>query len=512
MRGFRLVLAAAAALAALWACGAWADEKNFKVAAPNLPATLEPMGDNSNRFARVGYSVFETLLRVDLETGQLHPGLAESWARIDDKTVEFTLRQGVKFHDGGDFTSEDVAFSFGPERFASEKAPGRIIAAQFLDIVEKVEAVGPYKARVTAKQPDPILEKRFANRMSEIISKKAYLKVGDWDRWSQAPIGTGPYKILSFTLNNKLELGRFAEYWGEKAPVETLSFIEVPELSSRIAGLRSGEFDIISEVSPDQLEPLSKMEGVDIEGGPVQNIYGMVFDVLSSGALADKRIRQAMVKAIDREALVEALFQGRTRPANSWQLKSYGEYYLPEFEKRAYDLEGAKMLIEEAGYKGEPITWKILPGYYTLESTVSQAIEQMLKAAGLNIKLEIKENWDQVEGPSPDRVVNNASFSCYYQDPTGMLWRRLKPSSPWRTRKYFDRPARFDELGGIMDSSMDAAVRKAAYREMLQISEDDPVSVPLYELPMFYAKRSNVVWKAALLEYMDLSAANLSFK
>ena len=502
----------AAMLAAPLMGEAIADEKNFMVAVPSLATTMEPMGDNSNRISRIVYSVFETLIRMDQDTGELKPGLALSWKRIDDRTVEFTLRQGVKFHDGGSLTSEDVAFSFGPERFNSEKAPGRVIAAQFLDIVESVEADGPYKVIVRTKTPDPLIENRFASRMTEIISKKAYLAAPDWERWSQAPIGTGPYKIISFNLNNKLELGRFEDHWEAPAPVERLTFIEVPELSSRIAGLRSGEFDIISEVSPDQLPALEGADGVDVVGGPVENIYGLVFDTLSGPALADKRVRQAISKAIDRDALVASLFSGRTTAANSWQFKTFGELYMPEFEKRQYDPELAKKLLAEAGYKGEPITWKIQPGYYTLELTVSQAIEQMLQAAGLNINLQIKENWAQIEAPGPDRNITNASYTCYYQDPSGMLWRRMKPSAPWRTNKYFDRPARFDELGGILDTSVDPAARKAAYREMMEISEDDPAGVPLYVLPMFYAKRSNVVWHVGVKEWMDLSAQNLSFK
>jgi peptide/nickel transport system substrate-binding protein len=489
-----------------------AADRTLTVAVPSLSPTLEPMGENANRMSRIVYSVFETLIRMDQNTGELKPGLAESWTRIDDRTVEFALRRGVKFHDGSEMTSEDVVFSFGPERFASEKAPGRVVAGQFLDIVEKVEADGPYKVRVIAKTPDPLIEPRFASRMSEIISKKAFLEVGDWGRWSQKPIGSGPYKISNFSLNNKLELERFDEHWEGPAPAEKVLFVEVPELSARIAGLRSGEFDVISEVAPDQLPSLSSVEGVDILGGPIENIYGMVFDTLSSPLMADKRLRRAIARAIDRDALATSLFGGRTQAADSWQFKTFGKLYLPEFDKPLYDLELAKKLIADSGYKGEPIVWKILPGYYTLEATVSQAIEQMLQEAGLNIRLEIKENWDQVEGPAPDRMINNASYTCYYQDPSGMLWRRSKPSAPWRTNRFFERSARFDELGTILESTVDPEARKAAYKEMLEIEDDDPMGVPLYVLPMFYAKRSDVDWSVGVKEFMDLSANNLSFK
>jgi peptide/nickel transport system substrate-binding protein len=472
---------------------------------------MEPMGENANRHSRVVYSIFETLIKMDQFANELRPGLAVSWRRLGGNQVEFILRQGVKFHDGGEMTSEDVVFSFGPERFMAQDSPGRVQAGQYLNIVEKVEADGPYKVIVTTKTPDPLIEKRFASRMSEIVSKSAYQKAGGWERWSQKPIGTGPYKIAALSLNNRLDLDRFDDYWGDKAPVERLSFIEVPELSSRIAGVRSGEFDIATEISPDQLPALERAEGVDVVGGPVENIYSLCFDTLSNPVLADKRLRRAILLAIDRDALVQSLFGGRTRAANSFQIESFGPLYMPELEKPLYDLDEAKRLVAESGYQGEPIVWKILPGYYTLEVTVSQAIEQMLKAAGLNIKLEIKENWPQVSGPAPDRAISNTSFGCYYQDPSGMLWRRLKPGAPLRTEKFFNMPARFDELGAVLESSLDEATRKEAYREMLEIISDDPVAAPLYVLPMFYVKRSGVIWRPGIREELDFSKDNLSF-
>ncbi len=149
---------------------ALAEDRKLVVAVPSLPPTLEPMGENANRIARVTYSLFETLIRPDQFTGELLPCLAESWKRVDARTVEFTLRKGVKFHDGSDFTAEDVVFSFGPERFSSEKAPGRVQGLAFLGVLEKVEALGPYAVRVTTSGPDPVLESRFASRIAANVS------------------------------------------------------------------------------------------------------------------------------------------------------------------------------------------------------------------------------------------------------------------------------------------------------------------------------------------------------
>lgn len=118
--------------------------------------------------------------------------------------------------------------------------------------------------------------------MSEIISEDDFKKAGSWEKWVKKPIGSGPYKIVSFKTSNRLELFRNDQYWGDKGAAQKVSFVEVPELSARVAGLRSGEFDIITEVPPDQIKPLSSDGKVNVIGGPIANVYGMVFDTQSS--------------------------------------------------------------------------------------------------------------------------------------------------------------------------------------------------------------------------------------
>ena len=376
----------------------------------------------------------------------------------------FKLRSGVRFHDGTPLTADDVVFTFGPERFSGEKAPGRAVAWEFLGNLKEVVKVDDLTVRVTMKAPDPMVERRFSARTSEIISEDGWKAAGGWEKWLKAPVGTGPYRIASFKTGNRLELTRFDGYWGKTAPAAKVSFVEVPELSARVAGLRSGEFDLITEVPPDQVKPLSADGRIDVTGGAIDNIYGLVFDCKSSAVMQSKELRQAILHAIDRDILVNALFAG----------------------------------------------------YYTQELVVTQAVASMLKAAGLNVKIEVKENWTQVEALGRDRMINNASFSAYYPDPVAQLWRRLKPSSFWVQNGYVADSAeyrRFCELGEKLETSVDPAERKAAWGEMLKVFSQNPWACPLYSLPMLYAKQKNVVWEASALQgSLDLSAENLSFQ
>jgi peptide/nickel transport system substrate-binding protein len=125
------------------------------------PRTLEPLMDNSNVLWRIGYNVFDTLIRVDYKDGgKLVPGLAKEWTRVSPTELDFTLRDDVKFHNGETMTADDVAFTFGEERAFGEKAPGAPLARAFIGTIAKVEAVAPFKVRVTTKQPDPLIEAR----------------------------------------------------------------------------------------------------------------------------------------------------------------------------------------------------------------------------------------------------------------------------------------------------------------------------------------------------------------
>lgn len=264
------------------------------------------------------------------------------------------------------------------------------------------------------------------------------------------------------------------------------------------------------------MKPLSADGRIDVTGGAIDNIYGLVFDCKSSAVMQSKELRQAILHAIDRDILVNALFAGRTSTADSFQSKTFGELYLATAGEKLYDPAKARALVKASGYRGEPIVWRIQAGYYTQELVVTQAVASMLKAAGLNVKIEVKENWTQVEAPGRDRMINNASFSAYYPDPVAQLWRRLKPSSFWVQNGYVADSAeyrRFCELGEKLETSVDPAERKAAWGEMLKVFSQNPWACPLYSLPMLYAKQKNVVWEASALQgSLDLSAENLSFQ
>ena len=246
--------AALTGLAALgageWARSAHAETRpNIVIAVQQNPTLLDPFLDISNVSYRVQDNIWDYLISTDyLNDLKNGPMLATEWHRTDDRTLEFTLRQGVKFHDGTEMTAEDVAFTFGDERIMSPSSRGYAPSRPFLGTIEKVEATGPYAVRLTTKQPDPLIERRLAGWGAQIVSKRAFLAAKDWDAWGRAPVGTGPYKVSEFKSGQSILLVAHDQYWGGPPPAASVKFQIVPEIAARMAGLSAGDYDLITEV------------------------------------------------------------------------------------------------------------------------------------------------------------------------------------------------------------------------------------------------------------------------
>lgn len=304
---------------------AQARTERLVVAMPISPRTLEPVKDVANVTFRVCYNIFDNLIGTDYSAGaKLVPALATSWKRVSPTVLDLTLRDGVKFHNGEVMTAEDVAFSFGPERTAGEKAPGYAITRPFLGTFEKVEALDRLSVRVTTRSADPLIEQRLAGWAGQIISKKAYLAAPSFDAWQKAPVGAGPFKVQEFRDGVRVVLKAHEEYFGGKPAVDELVFQIVPELASRMNALATGEADIITEVSPDQFKSIVAMDGCEVVGGAIQNIRVLVFHQ-EHPVLKDVRVRRALALAIDRKAIVDSLYYGKATIPPGHQNVAYGD-------------------------------------------------------------------------------------------------------------------------------------------------------------------------------------------
>ncbi|MEO1457125.1 MAG: ABC transporter substrate-binding protein [Pseudomonadota bacterium] len=493
------------------------DRPDIVVAVNDLPGSLESIEEMGNVAVRLTYSMFDTLIRRDFlaeqggASSKLVPSLAESWTKIDDRTMELKLREGVLFHNGEEMTSDDVVFSYSVGRGHGEN-PLIGAAKRFMLTLSHIEPVDRYTVRIVSKKPDLLLDQRLAGYAMSVVNAKEYLLKGK-EHFARNPVGTGPYKMDEWVDGEFVRLVAHDDYFAGRPTAASITFRVVPEVSARIAGLVSGEYDIIVNVPPDQIPVLEGYDDIKVESVVLDNTHMLVF--FDEGPTEDKRVRQALSLAIDRDLLREALWENKNYTPNGHQLPSY-VMYMEDYPAFAYDPEKAKALLAEAGYEGEEIVYRLPLNYYLLSLEAAQAMQQMWKDVGLNVRLEPVENWKQVTSTDGQVDIRPWSNTHRMPDPLGSFVPQWGAASAVQNNKQdaarsWEAPARFNELQEVIIASTDMAERQAAYREALDIWLDEAPGTMLYNPLETYALRAGIQWKPVSLYYMDLRPYNLQF-
>lgn len=475
------------------------------------PVLFDPALTESNVAYRVLYSIHEGLLGYAFDGGaqRLVPALAESWRRLDARSVELTLRERALFHDGSPVTVEDVAWSLSRERLLAE-VPGSANAGRaYWPHLERTEILDRRRVVVRVRRDDVMLEHRLANWTSEIVPAASASE--DRMAFGRMPIGAGPFRLVRHRPDEVVQLEPHDGYWGGRPQLSSLSFRVMPELAARLAALSTGEAQIITEVAPDQVEPIRRDPRLETVGTPINNFRIIVYSAIENPVLRDPRIRRALNLALDRELLVSSLLGGVTSVPRSLQLETYGEMYLPDFPAYRQDLPEARRLLREAGYRGQRIAYRTLPNYYTAELALAQACQGMWREAGFDVQIEVKENWSQILAGGPERGIRNWSNTAVFPDPLSSLSRQHGTNAiQGRFNEWSN--AEYDRLAPVLDGSMDTAERRRAFRRMLEIWEiEDPCGTVLHQNFILYGKRRDIPWRPYPLHWMEFRPRHFSW-
>lgn len=300
-----------------------------------------------------------TLLQPD---GSLAPGLALSWEQAaDGMSWTFEMRQGVKFHNGDELTAEDVRFTY-MEAYPREEANASR-KGQFAAGITDVEVVSTYTARIITANPWPTLPYDISNQpgIEGVILPKNYVDTEGWEHFGRNPVGTGPWKFVAHETGNFIEYEAFEDYWGGAPEYDQLRMLVVPELSTRSAMLRRDEVDI-ADISLDQAGTL-KDAGFTVAEDPQRtslrvHLYGTYYGepgydgegYTDPGPTKHLAVRKALNLAINRQEIVDALFEGRGAPAAVFPVSSISIGYPADLEPYPYDPEQARQLMQDAGF------------------------------------------------------------------------------------------------------------------------------------------------------------------
>ena len=485
----------------------------LKVGVQALEPNLDPYLELSNIGTRVTYSIFDHLLERNFRDSDppgigngILPMLAEEWERLDDLTLEIKLRQDVVFHNGDPLTAADVKFTF--DRMLVDTPEEMVEPRAYIDTVTEVQEVDEYTVRFVTAEPDPLLEIRLTSWATWILPKR-YFEESGADHFALNPVGTGPYSFVELRPDEILKLQAHDAYFSGKPPVAGVEFRVIPETAGRVAALVSGEVDIITNVPPDQISTLEGNDEVEVRSVPLANSHVLRYNTRHPN-LRDKRLRQALSLAIDRELLIEALWNGRAELMRGMQFPEYGDLYNPDRPFSPYDPEQARALVEQSDYDGAVIEFRTQPAYYTLGAEAAQAIVQMWQEIGVNAEVVILDN--VYNDGTQNVMVTNWSNSSFTADPDGAFWLRWGEGTGTQREFWTPENPRFNELGKAARKTLDKQFRYDAYQEMLDIFEEEAPGTELYIPTENYGVRANIEWLPYSFYYMDLRPDNLAIK
>ncbi len=345
------------------------------------PESLDPAEANSSPAATVMLHALEGLFDMTPE-GEIVPELAEGYEVSDDGLqYDIHLREGIEFHDGAYFDAEAVKFNL--ERILEEEAPFSFL----IDEVENIEVIDDYTVRLETEEPFAPLMAHLSHEFLSMVSPRAAEEYGE--ELSVNPVGTGPFEFVEWTRGEEVILERNEDYWGDNAHLDTLIFHIVPEDSTRVVQVETGEVDATMFVPPHEMERLEGVEGVDVvQQSSLRTIYiGMNHQ---KEPLDDSRVRRALNYAVDNEAIVEQVMEGAGRPSDAPISPDIFGYSGQEVYD--YDPEKAQELLAEAGYEdGFEVTFHHPVGRYMMDETIAQAVESQLADVGIDIELQTLE-------------------------------------------------------------------------------------------------------------------------
>ncbi len=476
-RRFALHALLALTLLPLLACARRvSDPDTLRFLIESSPNNLDLRQGTDAQSERVGGLIYDALVKKD-EHFVLQPWLATSWERPDPLTWVFHIRGGVRFHDAKPLTADDIAWSI------KSMIDGTLVTAKGGNIADitSVVANGPLTVTVRTSTPDASLLFNLSDGLFGVVEKGAGRDEG------LHPVGTGPFRFVSQMQDKEVVLERNPDYWAGVPKIAHVRFEVVPDTITAALEMRKGSADIESNVlTPDMVEALRRERNVVVQSDPGAIVMYATFNT-QDPKLRDPRVRQAIACAIDRPALIAALWRGQAQiantllPAGHWAAANNNE--LPQYP---HDLVRATALLDAAGLKldAHGIRLRFTLKTSTDETTrlVAQAMQQQMRAAG--IELEIRS----AEFGTFYSDITRGAFQMYMlrwigsnEDPDFLRYAFASSSFPPKggNRGHYANP-HVDALLTQANAETDEAARRRDYVEVQQILARDLPSIPLW--------------------------------
>ena len=451
------------------------------------------MGIRDTSTLSVNRNFFTCLAEMDPTTYKYVPALAENWNNPNDVTWRFFLRKGVQFHNGDFFTADDVKFTIEFMRNDS-------FYQEELDCISDVVIVDNYIVDIITKKPYPMLLYKFGTLY--ILSEKYINTIKNTNEtW---PIGTGAYKLIDYVPGDHITLERFDKYWNEQPDVNKVTFKKMNTSGELKNAFVRGELDIIPLASED-IEEIQNTTGLTVQSVQTPGVVYLSFDFRvndsfefkgSENPVSDVRVRKAMYHAIDIETIIEKYLKGAATPAS--QFLTYHTFgYNPNITRLPYEIEIAKELMSEAGYKdGFTIQFDIPNSAKWVN--ISNEIARQLSVINITIHLNPQPT---IEYYTNLYYKNTSIYLTSFNplDAEGLI--KLLLHTPdlqqnygaWNYGNYSNLEV--DELCELLSNTMSMTTRKGYIEEAFSIAAADVAWIPLFSPEAFYGTIDDIEWK-----------------
>ena len=526
----RRILKTATLLGALMMIAGAADARSIRWARSGDALTLDPHAQNEGPTHNLLQQIYEPLIVRDLP-GNLVPALATSWTITNDPTVwELKLRQGVKFHNGNAFDADDVVFSL--ERALQPTSDMKSL----ITFIDKVIRVDDHTVHIKTKGPNPLvpsylitlymMDKEWAEANGTVTVQDYKAKKDNFA--VRNANGTGPYVLVSREQDVKTVLKRNDAYWGKGTvplDVSDITYLTIKSDATRVAALLSGEVDLVQDVPVQDIDRLEKAGGLRVNYGPENRTIFLGMDVASPelatsnvkgrNPFADRRVRQAVSMAIDREAIKRVVMRGQSVPAGIIA-PPFVNGYTKELDRLPkVDIDKAKALLEEAGYpEGFQVTLNCPNDRYINDESTCQAITAMLAKIGIKVNLVAQPKGPhftllQKTPPESDFYLLGwgvPTFDSHYIF-TFLYHSRSGKDGGWNATRYANPD--MDKAIQSLTAEVDLARRNATIAKIWSVLSEETIYIALHHQMVAHAMKSDldIPVRPDNWVYMKLTAA-----
>lgn len=479
---------------------ALAQSGHLNIAQGTGPENLDVQRTTVQQTLNVAFQINEPLFDLDPVTHELIPRLGLSYEMMDDTTWRVELQQGVSFTNGEEFNANTVQFSILRVDDPAISSPATIYTAP----IDNVLVVDEYTVEITTHAAAPTLP-LYLTRVGMV--PPSYIEEVGNEVFANAPVGTGPFTLKTWVRDDRVELVANPSYWKGSPSLDSVTFLAIPETSTRMAALLTGEADIATQVSIDQVTLLER-SGISVEPIPSLRLMMLAFNLETTdpeNPIYDTRVRQALNYAIDKDALVSDILEGYGKVAAGQPLSPEYFGYNPDVKGFEYRPEKAKELLAEAGFTPEnPLSITLVgpSGRYVRDSEVIQAIGGQLATVGVNVEVNILE-WGLFISQLLAKELGELVFWGATTVPDGDVWlsSMLKGGAAYST---YDDP-QFDALLDAAATELDPEKREAIYHEAAVYANEQAPFAYLFQLVDIYGISERVSgWSPMPDETIDL--------